>query len=261
MEHKIDLPSELMKYTYEMKVYIPDTEPPENGFPVHYVLDGNAYYSIARDIIRLQSRNTPKTGIEAAVIVGIGHAEGDAHRRRFYDFTAPAPAYEYPDRLKGKHENLGPHGGAETFLAFLEEEAKPYIQRHYAVDPARQTLFGHSLAGYFTLWTKLARPGAFQVYLASSPSVWWNNRELIRELETGADHALDMSNVLITVGEQEHSMITDLRVLTDVWKKRRREAIRIYIASEENHASVVPTIMSRAFRFSARYTQQSPART
>ncbi|MFY0782910.1 hypothetical protein AB1K18_21860 [Peribacillus simplex] len=69
---------------------------------------------------------------------------------------------------------------------------------------------------------------------ASSPSIWWNDHEVL--LHADRDHWINQRR-LITVGSEEGFMVEDAKFL---------------YAMDENHSSVVPTIMSRVFGFSNR---------
>ncbi|GIN73661.1 IroE protein [Bacillus sp. J14TS2] len=244
-----EIHSEFMNLPYDIKVAIPSTPPPQAGYPIIYVLDGNAYFSFARDVIRLQSKRAAKTFIDSAIVVGIGHPGDDeaVSKRRFYEFTAPAEAYIYPERLKrfGKKE----HGGAERLMKFIQFELKPEIEKHFSVDQQKQALFGHSLSGLFTLWALFTQPKAFQTYLVISPSIWWNDHELYHyanEFLQKTDKQSDVK-LFIAVGEHEAFMVNDAKQLFS--QLERDFNCSLYIAPEENHASVVPTTISRAFRF------------
>lgn len=131
--------------------------------------------------MRLQSRNSPKTFVAPAIVVGIGHhgTEKEVSKQRFYDFTPFADQYSYPDRLKEHAVDLGPHGGAEKLLDFMEQELMPEISRRYTVDSRCQTLFGHSLGGLFVLFALFTRSQLFTNFLACSPSIWWNDHEIL----------------------------------------------------------------------------------
>ncbi|SDE67225.1 hypothetical protein SAMN04488542_101339 [Fontibacillus panacisegetis] len=247
--------SQFMDYTYDVKVHVPQEAPPEGGFPIYYVLDGNSYFHFARDVIKLQSRNAPKTLISPAIVVGIGHhgEYEERSKRRFYDFTPAADQYVYPERLKGA--DIGFHGGAEKFLAFLEQELMPVVHDKYSVDQTKQALFGHSLSGLFVLIALFARSELFQYYLATSPSIWWNDHEIVgtaeRFFRDGELEKLeDKKKLLITVGSKETFMVDDARELYSLINKHRHLNLTtdLYVAEDENHASIVPTIMSRAFR-------------
>ena len=245
---KFDWESEYTGYSYQIFVSRPVQPPPEDGYPIIYVLDGLSYFQYAHNVIALQSKNALKTHIAPALIIGIGHAEKDMRSRRFYDFTAPADAYVYPERLQGR--TLGVHGGAEDFYRFIEEELKPYIESVYQVNQERQSLFGHSLGGYFALWAMLTKPASFQAYLACSPSIWWNGYELTRY----ASHYLHKElaskppKLFLAAGEKEGFMAEDAIKMGQTLAGDHNSC-EWYIAPEENHASVVPAIISRAFRF------------
>ncbi len=231
---------------YEIKVSYPIGPKPEEGYQVYYILDGDAYFHLAREVVRLQSKNTLKTSISKAIVVGICH-QGSAKEvgeKRFYDFTPPAKEYTYPDRLKGK--NLGPHGGASRFLSFLTEELMPKIQSTYHINLHKQTLFGHSLSGLFTIWAMFIRPMLFTHYLAISPSIWWNNKELVQYAErfTPSD-----DNLFMAVGSEEYYIVDDAKEMQKLLENKVK--LQFHIAPEENHASVVPTTISRAFRYAA----------
>ncbi|KTD86259.1 hypothetical protein UQ64_17425 [Paenibacillus etheri] len=243
-----------MGYSYDIKVSLPREEAPANGFPVYYMLDGNSYFQLGRDVVKLQSRNAPKTLIAPGIVIGIGHygTDEEVSKRRFFDFTPPAKQYVYPDRLK--NADIGPHGGAEKFQSFLELELMPLVSEKYNVDQQKQVLFGHSLSGLFVLWTLFTRAELFQYYLASSPSIWWNDHEILVYAEQfynkGQAIRYDKRKLLITVGSEEAFMVDDAKVLFSKLSEHSLPDLQVehYIAPDENHASVVPTIMSRAFR-------------
>lgn len=232
-------------YQYDISVYAPNMETPKEGFPIIYVLDGRSYFDFAKQTINLQVRNSPKTKIEGAIVVGIGHQENGESLRRFLDFTAPASDYHFPEHSKGKWVEINELGGAENFSRFIEEELKPVIEARYPINKNKQTLYGHSLSGYFVLWSYLTKNKCFQAYLAVSPSLWWNDEELFQYLEN--EDVKENCSVFIIAGEQEGFMVTDAIRFYD--KLPTCETKQLYIAPEENHASVVPTTMSRAFRF------------
>ena len=82
--------------TYNIKVYIPEEPAPEEGFPIHYVLDGLYYFGLVKDAVRLQQKNRVKTGIIPAIVVGICHQQEEMRERRFIDYTAPAEELVMP---------------------------------------------------------------------------------------------------------------------------------------------------------------------
>lgn len=242
MEYLLTCHSAALQYTYTLNVYVPDVPAPPEGFPVIYVLDGRWYYEFAKNTVALQSRNYIKTGVKPSIVVGICHDENDIRTRRFYDFTAPAAQYVFPARTKGKHMDTKEYGGAVLFFTFLEEIIKPTIARDFSVNGTAQTLYGHSLGGYFAIWCYLYYPTSFTHYIAVSPSVWWNDLELLKALD---ELSLPNAHLAIAVGEQEHFMVEEITMFYEHLETTEKS---LYIAPEENHASVVPTTMSRLFR-------------
>jgi uncharacterized protein len=230
---------------YRVQLFIPDQPPQsEDGYPVIYMLDGNAYFGFGADVIRNQSHNMLKTGVDPAIVVGIAlDAEETVIReRRFYDFTPPASAYKFPDRMKWK--TTGKHGGADIFLDWLVDELQPRILENYNVQHDKQCLYGHSLGGLFTLYSMFKRPEAFQCYLAISPSIWWNDKHIYSFLNKDQD-----SKLFIGVGEKEGFMVEDALALYHRLPSSIDEKTLYYVADDENHASVVPATLSRAFRY------------
>lgn len=81
----------------------------------------------------------------------------------------------------------GPHfapipgyGGAEEFLDFIEQKVRPAVQvRFPQATLEREALYGHSYGGLFSLYALLTRPRSFACYIASSPSIWWNERIIL----------------------------------------------------------------------------------
>lgn len=236
--------SKFTNYQYTICVHVPETEQPKEGFPIIYILDGLSYFPLARQVVKLQSKNSLKTKVEDSIVVGICHQEGTMRERRFYDFTAPSKKYHFPEHTKGKLVELNDFGGAENFTRFLMDELKPLIESQYPVNKIKQTIYGHSLSGYYVLWNFLTNPQCFQTYIAVSPSIWWNNRELFHLLKDASPNKL--VSLFVIVGEREGFMVDDAKHFYEELPSMNKQ---LYVADDENHASVVPTTLSRVFRF------------
>src|SRR5690606_1115678 len=72
-------------------------------------------------------------------------------------------------------------GGADAFLAFIEQELKPFIAGRYPADVEDTTLLGHSLGGLFTLHALFTSPRSFARYVALSPAAQYGDEILFRE--------------------------------------------------------------------------------
>lgn len=182
---------------YRIFIAAPPQPAPAQGYPVIYVLDGNAMFLTAVESARAYSRRLDADPGIAALVVGIGYPEGvDIPAARTFDLT---PAVDEP---RSRH----PSGGADAFLDFIENELKPRIAREFPVDPQRQALMGHSLGGLFTLGVLTRRPQAFQTYVGMSASFWFGRHDLSRRVAAFAQArtaAAPPVRVLLTVGEFE----------------------------------------------------------
>jgi len=195
---------------YKIFVAVPESKPPAEGFPVLYLLDGNAYFIAAASAMKEQSTFAAISGIQPLIVVGVGYpGQYSLNReRRSFDFLPPASSTG-----TGQFAALGASpGGADTFLDFLVNELRPALASRYPIDLSRQSLAGHSLGGYFALHALLHRPAAFNSYAAISPSIWWDDARLLKEAQaqlpslTNAKPAVDL---LLAVSPQEMSAYPD----------------------------------------------------
>lgn len=243
-------------HRYRIFAAMPAGEPPPGGYPVVYMLDGNTVFGTMVEALRMQCPRPDKTGVLPAVIVGIGYETNSVyHPARYYDYT-PAPSDQYFATSDGSP--LPEQGGADAFLAFLEEELKPVIEGKFRIDARRQTLFGHSLGGLFALHVLFTRPEAFQIYVAGSPSMHWctellhrEERSFVSRLETRPVHA----SLLIGFGELERGHISGnsgrARELSGRLAGLARQGVGVEFKEfeGEGHVSVLPVLINRTLRF------------
>ncbi|TMV45565.1 alpha/beta hydrolase [Paenibacillus mesophilus] len=245
---------------YRISVAMPAESPPPAGFPVIYLLDANSVFGTMVEAIRVQGGRPEKTGVAPAVIVGIGYrTDAPFAPSRYYDFTLPAADSELPVRPDGRP--WPEHGGADSFLTFLENDLMPTIESEYPIDRSRRTLFGHSLGGLFVLHTLFTKPSAFRTYVAGSPSIHWNKAQLRREeeqfLACPEREPFDAA-LLIAAGELENThksgMNRNAKELAERLSVLADRGLRVeYKEFEgEGHISVLPVLVNRAIRFAQR---------
>jgi len=107
--------------------------------------------------------------IQPVIVVGIPNTV----RRR--DLTGPTV-------VESDREIAPVVGGSEKFRHFIRDELFPVIAAKYRVTDQR-SIIGESLAGLFVLETMLLEPEMFSGFIAFSPSLWWNDHELVRTAE------------------------------------------------------------------------------
>lgn len=163
--------------------------------PVLTVLDGNALFSLAAQLVRnLRARPDGARDAEA-VVIGIGYPVDGP-----YDMVARADDYTLAPLPNGRGVV------ADRFLDFIEHDVQPWLARQLPVDPERQTLFGHSYGGLLTLYAMLTRAHLFRRYVAASPSIWWGERALLPYADRFAAQTAPLApqlRVLVTAGGLE----------------------------------------------------------
>ncbi|GGF70377.1 esterase [Azorhizobium oxalatiphilum] len=248
---------------------IPTSEMPKDGWPTLYMLDGNAVIGTAVDAVRVQAAYPLATGVREAALIAIGYPTDDAYDgvRRSWDL-GPPPGASYPPFTPDGPEVKT--GGADAFLAFIEEELKPEIARRLTVDPKRQAIFGHSFGGLFVLHMLFNRPDAFANWIAISPAIWWEDA-VVKKGMAGFAANPRPARVLLAAAEYEQTLapfqehqsdrearlarLTVSRGLDDTHEMAAWLAALPGVHAEcvvfegETHMSVLPVAVNRTVRF------------
>ncbi|MDO4683867.1 MAG: alpha/beta hydrolase-fold protein [Lautropia sp.] len=185
--------------------------PPKAGYPVLYVLDGDAMFPVAALAAQALAMRADENNASSLLVVGVGYPNGKLLdlAARAEDLTPPSSDYRRTgDRLAQRF------GGAEAFSDFLLGQLREVVAREYPVNPSQQSLLGHSYGGLFGVYTLLKRPQSFRHYLISSPSIWWNGKRVLEEL-TPFEAAIRQPEVAplsvwLSAGEYEQTMAPHL---------------------------------------------------
>jgi predicted alpha/beta superfamily hydrolase len=164
----------------------------QERYPVIFVLDGRGQFAQTVGAVRFLGRVNK---IPQAIVVGIPNT--NRNRDLSPPITDPDLRKAYPDS-----------GGADSFLAFLTEEVRSYVDEHYRTWPF-QILFGHSLGGLFTVHTFLNSPDAFSAHIASSPALWVDNAAAVRSAEEILDTDPDRRGFLFLSHGNEVELMTE----------------------------------------------------
>jgi predicted alpha/beta superfamily hydrolase len=138
-------------------------------YPVVYVLDGSSQDIHTASTAALMARIALMPPV---IVVGIPNVSGEGRQR---DYTPPTMAMD-------QDVADSPRGGADGFLAFLESELIPDIERRYRTTSERM-LAGHSRGGLFVAWSLIASPDLFQARFAHSPALWRENVAIAEMLD------------------------------------------------------------------------------
>jgi predicted alpha/beta superfamily hydrolase len=254
-----DLESRINGQMYRLMVSTPFMADPAAAYPVLYVLDGNWFFNTTADALTLQA---PPGTVAPAIVVGVGYPTDDREevvRRRAFDMTPSV------SRDPG---NVGRNGGGDAFLRVIEEEIKPFVRARYRVDERRQIIWGHSLGGLIALRSLFRNPKAFSTYVISSPSIWWNDRDVLIDEEAFSRRAktgeLRLRVLVMSAANEQYRGDAPQRRAADTTRMvdnaselaSRLSALHSTnitvertILEDEGHLSVVPASLSRALRF------------
>lgn len=255
---------------YVVRIAWPDTEPPEEGFPLVCLLDAHVSFATTVESIRARSHRPDATAVPPTVVMGVSLAAARDRQRRTWDFTSARLTRPVDDEVTPGTKT----GGAESFLRFLTTEVLPDVERRWPVNPRRRTLIGHSLSAFFVVHVLLNAPDQFETFVAASPSLWWDPSGVMTAADALArDVSRPAPRVLLTAGEYEQSpapwqpsgaWTTEAlarrdrrRMVSHVEELGRRlsplasrgGAVKTLVFPGEDHASVVPLTVNQALRF------------
>jgi len=237
---------------YRIFVSFPaEGEPPPDGYPVLYVLDGNAIFAAFAETRRMQEHED----IGKSLIVGVGYPTDKAYdERRLDDFTAATPP---PQPWREAFAKL-PSGGRDRFLDFLAGKLRTEIGKRYKINRDRQALFGHSLGGLFGIHALFARPDAFHAIVAASPSLFWHEREMLAEERDFAARLQEgkipkLARLMVVSGDREETSVERWDAEAFVKRAEPLSAYGLRLKSEiyvgEGHMTVPVRAVAETLRF------------
>ncbi len=166
--------SNILKEQRKIWVYVPQSNTGiffKQQYPVVYLLDGDAHFHSVTGIIQQLSTNGNSV-LPEMIVVGITNTD------RMRDLT-PTPT---KTGIPLNNLSINTSGGGELFTQFIEKELIPHIDSFYPTAPYR-LLIGHSLGGLMAVNTLIHHPDLFNAYLAIDPSMWWDDKKLLKQTE------------------------------------------------------------------------------
>ena len=150
-------------------------------YPVLYMHDGQnlfdartahaAEWRVDETAVEL----TRKARVAPVIIVGVASNP----ESRFADYTPTAIA----NPTTNPPSTVG--GSADSYGRFLVEELKPFIDKNFRTiaDREHTGLAGSSLGGLVTMYLGLKYPGTFSRLAVVSPSVFWDDFFIVKDVE------------------------------------------------------------------------------
>ncbi len=194
---KDSLYSEVIGEQREVWVYVPE-DADGKQFPVVYLLDGRGHFYSVAGMIRQLSTINGNTVLPEMVVVAI------ANTNRFRDLT--------PTHV-GDSTNVS--GGGDAFTKFIRDELMPYIENKYPTANHR-TMIGHSLGGLMAINTLINYPEMFDNYISIDPSLWWDDKKLLKESKKALDEMeFDGKSLFVGIANTMPKGMDTTRVASD----------------------------------------------
>ena len=202
--------SQILGNSRSISVYLPPGYGDRNNtrrYPVLYMQDGQNLFDPERSFVRGQhwrlreAADEVISGRTAApmIIIGIDNAGV----QRIDEYT---------------HAHVEGRGGgkASDYARFLFEELKPVIDGTFRTDASHSSVGGSSLGGLLSLVLALHHPEAFSGAAVMSPSVWWNGRSILHEVERFPSDARRPRLWVDIGGREGREALEDARRLRDL---------------------------------------------
>jgi predicted alpha/beta superfamily hydrolase len=206
--------SRFLRNQRDLIVYLPpgyDSQP-FTRFPVLYLHDGQnlfdratAFGGVDWNVHGAADRLITAGEVTPLFIVGIYNAG----KSRIHEYT-PTKA----PKLGG--------GRSDRYAKFLIQEVMPFMQHEYRIltDSRLTGIGGSSLGGLLSLYLGLKMPRTFGKIAALSPSVWWNQRMILRFAATAAP-VQPRPSIWLDIGTKEGPRIVpDVEQFRDILLKK-----------------------------------------
>ena len=261
---QLEIYSKEIDQNFYINVGLPPNYSEENDkYPVVYVTDAGSNFSGLMSSIPLMQlvKDLPHF-----ILVGIDYKSKkprDSMSLRNRDLTpSNDPVWMSTQKeifkIFGDLPEVEP-GGAKEFLDFINEEVKPLINKNYYTDSSDQTYCGYSLGGLFGLYTLFTSPESFNRYVLGSPSIWWDNKYILKVEEDYAKNNKKLSaNVFLSIGDLEEEggqadtfkMISNVKALSKILQSRNYKGLilKTAIFEDETHCSAVSATLNRGLR-------------
>jgi predicted alpha/beta superfamily hydrolase len=243
--------------SYQLFVSLPASyaADPSRRYPVMYVADADYGFPLIRSISRRINLEGP--AIEEFILIGLSYAKGEngmTSRRRDYTPTANAPASVPKDQV---------HGQAWAYQYYLKKSVLPFVDARFRTDPARRIFMGHSYGALLGTGILFSDPTLFHDYILGSPSLWYDDRYMLRVEEDYARTHKDLpANIFMYVGafeavrpgdpryNRKDDMVADMTAFETQLKSRHYPGLTIAsrVLPEENHLTVFPPGFTRALQ-------------
>ncbi|OKL41356.1 alpha/beta hydrolase [Pontibacter flavimaris] len=230
-----------------LNIYLPEgySQKDTVRYPVIYLLDGSADEDFIHVVGLVQFNSFEWINqVPKSIVVGIATVD----RRR--DFT-------FPTSIEEDRKRYPTTGHSDKFIAFLETELQPYIEKKYKTNGSK-TIIGQSLGGLLITEILFKKPTLFNKYVIISPSLWWDNGSLLdQKFKIPEGGFTQQTDVYIGVGKEgltptaiPRVMEVDANLLAEKLKETKSKSINVYFdyLPQEDHATIMHQAVSNSFK-------------
>ena len=239
------LQSNNMDSARDLAVFVPPACTAETRCPVLYVLDGAADtgFPFFAGLVNAG----PLLRIFKPIVV-IGIASVDRNNELTFPTTDGEALKQFPTA-----------GGSARFRRFVVDEVKPWANANLPVSD-ESILLGHSFGGLFVVETAFKEPADFTHYVATSPSVWWDNKRLLAAAPAGIAR-LGGHSLYLTLGNEVDPAKESVQNLVALLGKSAPADLRWtwQPRPDQNHGSIIVATASDALRWVLAGQQAKPA--
>ncbi len=205
-------------------VYLPAGYQANNSrFPVLYITDGDTHGTHTAGTLDYLAKfdQTPQM-IVVGIVTPRETRERDLTLSRVDQQSAKQP------------EN------ADRFLAFIEHEVMPLVKRRYRTF-AYQALAGTSHGGQFAINALVKRPDLFDGIIAISPSLYWQNNQMLGLAETALKRQQLQGRLYVSIANEESMMTEPFQQFVGLTQRYPAEklAVASQTFSNETHNTTV----------------------
>jgi predicted alpha/beta superfamily hydrolase len=220
-----------------INVYVPPAfgDAAAAALPVIYMPDGG----IQEDFLHVAGLVQVSVGsgtMRPHLLVGIENTE----RRR--DMTPPT-------RVEADRKIAPRVGGAEKFRAFIRDELMPEIRKRYRTTGST-AIVGESLAGLFIVDTFMKEPAMFDQYIAIDPSLWWNDRQILKDAPTALSSGKQGGKTIFIATSSQAEIAADAASLDTILINKAPAGMKHILKrfDAETHATIYHPAALSAFR-------------
>lgn len=247
------LTSQHNEINYEIRVWLPeDYARGGKAYPLTLLLDADYQFPLGVSLLEhLAQRNQAVESVVVAIAYSNSQRNPYWYRRnRTRDYTPTmVPSGGYGAEFQQYS------GGGEEFLRFIADELMDSLQSRYRIASSGHTYVGHSYGGLFGAFIIAEQPNLFSNYLLISPSLWYDDRLMIRRMQQNTDLDMaDTTRIYLAVGDHENQtgrpMIDELQMYAAAISEKADPAVNVTVRifDDETHASIYPAALSAGLR-------------